>query len=187
MPQGVTSTADLPLFRYHPDPVATGALERQSRVCRSCGVDRGWVYVLGAYGTDSLRDSVCPWCIDDGSAADQFDVQFNDLASSAVPDTVPVRTIAAIEQRTPGFSGWQQERWLFHCDDGAAFLGAVGWEGLEDLPDAIESLRSDLARSALAADDIEAVIGSLDIDGSATGYLFRCLHCQTHLAYADLD
>lgn len=181
------STADLPLFRYHPDPVATGALENQSRTCRSCDTDRGWVYVLGAYGTDSLRDSVCPWCIADGSAAKEFDVRFNDLGSSSVPGSVHRSTIDEIERRTPGFSGWQQERWLFHCDDGAAFLGAVGWEDLDDLPDALESLRSDLANSGLAPDDVDAVIGSLDVDGSATGYLFRCRHCHTHIAYADLD
>ena len=30
-----------------------------------------------------------------------------------------------ITQRTPGFTGHQQEHWLYHCGDGAAFIGTT--------------------------------------------------------------
>jgi uncharacterized protein CbrC (UPF0167 family) len=30
-------------------------------------------------------------------------------------------------------------------------------------------------------------VRSLRADGDATGYLFRCLHCGTHLAYTDMS
>jgi uncharacterized protein CbrC (UPF0167 family) len=176
---------DLPSFRYHPDPVATGAFERLSGGCRVCGQARGWLYVLGAYGPESLRDAVCPWCIADGSAAERCSVRFNVIG--APPPGVSAAVVEDVERRTPGFSGWQQERWLFHCDDAAAFLGAAGWEELEAHPDAEATVRADVAGWGLEPDDIDALVGSLDVDGSATAYLFRCLHCGAHLAYADVD
>lgn len=188
----------LPTFRYHPDPVATGAFDRIGRRCVVCDRERGWSYVFGTYGEDDLRDDVCPWCIADGSAAERFDVVFTEVApdaSGAAGAEVADRSAVAqrravideIERRTPGFSGWQTEQWLFHCDDAAAFLGPVGWEQVEEHPDAVDDLRRRIAGWGMEPDDVEAVIGSLDVDGSATGYLFRCLHCGVHLAYADMD
>lgn len=176
---------DLPVFRYHPDPVATGAIERLARSCRCCGRRRGWSYVLGCYGPTDLRDDVCPWCIADGSAAERFGAIFNDV-DDAGPGVAPA-VLRELRERTPGFSGWQAERWLFHCGEAAAFLGPAGWEDLEDHADALESLRTQVAGWGLGADDVDAVVGSLDVDGSATAYLFRCLHCGTHLAYADME
>ena len=57
-------------------------------------------------------------------------------AWQAVPDSV----VAEITQRTPGFTGWQQERWLYHCAEPAAFLGRVGYEQIRELPDALDAL-----------------------------------------------
>ena len=121
---------------------------------------------------------MCPWCIADGTAAQVHDLHFTVV--DEVPEGVPAEVIAELERRTPGFSGWQQERWLFHCNDAAAFLGPAGWEELDSLPDAV-------ARRVLTPAETQALVGSLDVDGSPTAYLFRCLHCGTHLAYADMD
>lgn len=180
----------LPTFRYHPDPLATGAFERLARACRCCGLERGWSYVHGTAGAVDLHDSVCPWCIADGSAAERFEVVFTDLGNGVPTELVGPHIAAVvdeIERRTPGFSGWQAERWLFHCGDAAAFLGPVGWEDLEDHPDAVAALREEVSGWGLDADDVDAVVGSLDVDGAATAYLFRCLHCGAHLAYADME
>lgn len=143
--------------------------------------------MFGTYGSDDLRDSACPWCIADGSAAEQFDALFTDLGHSigGVPDDLPAGVAEQIEKRTPGFSGWHEEQWLFHCNDGAAFLGAVGWERLEQHADAVADVRRRLHH--LEPDDAEMFVGSLDAEGLATGYLFRCLHCGVHLAYADME
>jgi uncharacterized protein CbrC (UPF0167 family) len=89
-----------------------------------------------------------------------------------VPDGVPEEVIEAVSKRTPGFGGWQQEHWLYHCNDGAAFLGRTGGEELGSYPEAIELLRRE---------------GALDQDGEATAYLFRCRHCGTYLAYSDFS
>src|SRR5690606_34286740 len=118
-------TEPLPEFRYQPDPVATGAFERVRQTCAVCERERGWIYVFGTYGDADLRDSVCPWCIADGSAADDFGVVFTDLgrATEPLPADIPEPVVDEVQHRTPGFSAWQEEQWLFHCGDAAAFLG----------------------------------------------------------------
>jgi uncharacterized protein CbrC (UPF0167 family) len=35
---------DLPAFRYHPDPVATGSVARSGEACDVCGEERGYLY-----------------------------------------------------------------------------------------------------------------------------------------------
>lgn len=139
------------------------------------------------YAAEDLRDALCPWCVADGSAAAAFDATFTELTGTD-PGTegVPAAVLEEIAHRTPGFSAWDQERWLFHCGDGAAFLGAAGWAEVMDLPEAVEALRAQAKTWGLLGEDADAFVGSLDIDGASTAYLFRCLHCATHLAYADL-
>lgn len=177
----------LPRFRYHPDPVATGAIEVMAGTCLGCGRDRGWMCVVAPYAGRDLRDRLCPWCVADGTAASTFGAVFTDLDGETDTDGVDPAVLDEINHRTPGFSGWQQERWLFCCNDGAAFLGAAGWEELAPHPDAVASLRGDAERWGFTGDDADAFVGSLDVDGASTAYLFRCLYCEAHLAYVDLD
>jgi uncharacterized protein CbrC (UPF0167 family) len=117
-------TEPLPEFPYHPDPVATGSVEASDATCRSCGRARGFIYAGPVYAVEELVEALCPWCIADGSAAEEFDAEFTDVGVNA-PDDVPADVIETIARRTPGFEGWQQERWLYHCGDGAAFLGTI--------------------------------------------------------------
>jgi len=181
-------TDAFPTFRYHPDPIATGAFEQQPGACRRCGEARGWVYVVAPYAETDLRDALCPWCVADGSAAATFHAEFTDLGvDEPGRDSVSADVLDELAHRTPGFSAWQQERWLFHCSDAAAYLGAVGWDELSEHPDAAQAVREQVAGWGMDADDVEAFVGSLDVDGASTAYLFRCLHCQVHLAYADAD
>jgi uncharacterized protein len=128
----------LPAFRYHPDPVGTGSVEPASTACVACGRQRGFVYTGPVYAAEDLRRAICPWCIADGGAAERFDAAFTDAAG--VPADVPMPVIEEVTRRTPGFSAWQQEHWVYHCGDGCAFLGAVGRKELDHYPDAIEVL-----------------------------------------------
>jgi uncharacterized protein CbrC (UPF0167 family) len=93
--------------------------------------------------------------------------------------------VMQVATRTPGFSGWQQEHWPYHCGDAAAFLGRVGWDELQSHPDALETLRQELDADARAADEVEEHLTALDKEGEATAYLFRCRHCGRQLAYSD--
>ncbi len=104
---------------------------------------------------------------------------------AGVPSDVPPDVLEEVSQRTPGFSGWQQEHWLYHCSDATAYLGRVGWDEVKDRPDALASLRTELMDLGVTAMQADEQIRWLSRDGDLTGYLFRCLHCGTHLAYSD--
>jgi uncharacterized protein CbrC (UPF0167 family) len=109
----------LPSFRYHPDPVATGSVVRADEACSVCGEARGFLYGGPVYSRHD-EELICPWCIADGSAHERYDAEFTD--SEGLED-VPRDVVDEVTQRTPGFSGWQQEHWLSHCGDACAFVG----------------------------------------------------------------
>lgn len=84
---------------------------------------------------------ICPWCIADGSAARAIGAEFTTV--DGAPPDVPRAVLDEVLHRTPGFSGWQQEHWLFHCSDAAEFLGRVGYEEVANLPEALQTLTDD--------------------------------------------
>jgi uncharacterized protein len=167
-------TDRLPAFRFHPDPLTTGSVVQSTETCERCGEARGFVYAGPTYAVDEI-EFLCPWCIADGSAAQEFDAEFTTV--DGAPSDVPMPVLDEVVRRTPGFSGWQQERWLFHCSDAAEFLGRAGWQEVESLPGAVDSL--------MAEGWPEDQLRYLSSDGDLTGYLFRCRHCGKGLVYAD--
>jgi uncharacterized protein CbrC (UPF0167 family) len=179
--------AALPVFRYHPDPLATGSIVPAATVCRACGQARGYIYVGPVYAEAELEDCICPWCIADGTAHQRWDAMFTDMAAiggdrwEAVPDAV----LEAVAYRTPGFSSWQGEAWFTHCGDAAAFLGPMGRKDLAKLgPAAVAAIREE---AGLDDDEWTDYYHGLERDGSPTAYLFRCLHCGTFGGYSDFD
>jgi uncharacterized protein len=176
---------DGPEFRYHPDPVATGSVEATERMCDACGRTRRLAY-LGPVYAPGHEPLLCPWCIADGTAAEAFGAEFTSVGPEA-PDDIHEEVFARLTKRTPGFTGWQQEHWLYHCGDAAAFLGLAGREELEAHPGALESLLSELAELDWSSDEVEEYVSALSKTGSPTAYLFRCLSCETHIAYSDSD
>jgi uncharacterized protein len=173
----------LAVFKYHPDPVLTGSLERSNDECPACGSARGYRYVGPVYADDEA-EGLCPWCIANGSAADKFDAEFTDVGWG-VPGDVKDAAIEELAKRTPGFSGLQQEHWLYHCGDAAAFLGPAGFDELEGTPDALEMLLHEHDSDGWDLQESEDYVRRLASDGDATAYLFKCLRCERHLAYSD--
>lgn len=179
---------DLPVFRYHPDPVATGSAVSTEAACDLCGIQRGIRYAGPVYGRQ--LDVLCLHCIASGEAAERLGItavgpaMFSDAID--VPDDVPSDVVNEVTMRTPGFSGWQQEGWRYHCADVAAFLGPAGYAELVPHPDALASLREHCHRLGWRAEQIDRFLPSLDKHGEPTAYLFRCLHCGSHLAYWDI-
>lgn len=93
--------------------------------------------------------------------------------------------IEELAYRTPGFNGWQQEKWWTHCGDAAEFLGRKGHKQLEILGcDAIEAIQQD---TGLEGIEWEGFYRALSNDGSPTAYLFRCRHCGTLGGYQDCN
>ena len=174
----------LPEFRYHPDPRATGVIVASEARCVACSRTRGFIYTGPVYAEQEFIDAFCPWCIADGTAARRFDAEFTDVGFG-VPDDVPGTVAEEVAQRTPGFSGWQQEHWLYHCGDAAAFLGRAGRDEVEAHPDALELLRREHDEDGWSSERVEEYLARLDREEGPTAYLFRCLHCGTHLAYSD--
>jgi uncharacterized protein CbrC (UPF0167 family) len=114
-----------------------------------------------------------------------LEADFTDVGSGS-PGQVPMEVVDEISHRTPGFSGWQQEHWLYHCDDAASFMGRVGYDDLTALPGAMQMLWHENDGSGWSPGQTDAYIRQLERDGEVTGYWFRCVVCQSDLAYSDM-
>ncbi|UGS88834.1 CbrC family protein (plasmid) [Ralstonia wenshanensis] len=130
----MNGTEPLPYFRYHPAPLATGAVAASEKICACCNQARGYIYVGPVYSVNDLHDALCPWCIADGSAASKLDASFADshpLARAGVPAEV----MEEVNLRTPGYISWQQEWWLSHCGDACEFHGDASIQDIESASD----------------------------------------------------
>ncbi|WCO69233.1 CbrC family protein [Iamia majanohamensis] len=173
----------LPATRYHPDPLETGSVEPDDVTCIVCDRARGYVYVGPVYADEEYVDEICPWCIADGSAATALGATFTDV--DPAPADVPGGVVREVAERTPGFAGWQQEQWQFHCRDAAAYLGTAGIEELAARDGALEMLLHEHDRFGWTAEQSQTFVESLRRAGNPTAHLFRCLHCGLHLAHSD--
>ena len=177
-----------PSFRYHPDPLATGSVMSSPKACRRCGERRGFIYAGPVHAEEDLDEAFCPWCIADGSAAREFGAEFTDpegVGDYGSWDAVPAEVVDEVARRTPGFTGWQPERWWTHCADAAEFLGRAGRHELSGRwADATPAL---MAEAGLDEDGWPEYLAALDTEGSPTAYVFRCRHCGRLGGYSDCD
>lgn len=175
------TTASLPSFKYHPDPVASGAVVASDATCTSCGQSRGFVYTGPVFTELDDVQEICPWCIADGRGAERFQAEFTDPGASE-----EVASKAAQEElgkRTPGYSAWQAPVWLEHCGDYCAYLGEPDAKTLKTLSkDLADDLHEIAELTDLEVEDILA--GEADALGM---YLFRCLQCGKHRLHWDFD
>src|SRR5262249_35764306 len=137
------------------------------------------------YCEEELEDAICPWCIADGSAHRKYDASFSDPAG--FPDDVPKEIVEEVAYRTPGFSSWQQERWLGCCGDGAAVLEPGGYAETKARHPQMEGavmmfIVHELEISGGAA---PRFLHGLDRDRGPTAYVFTCRHCDARPAYID--
>ena len=179
---------NLPNFKYHPDPLGTGSVKPSDVRCVCCNQRRGFIYTGPVYSLKELGNQLCPWCIADGSAHEKYDAEFTEhggVGSYGFWDEVPAEVIQEVAWRTPGFSGWQQERWWTHCSDAAEYLGVAGEAQLEGAgPDLIASLQED---SGQEGESWEEYLEALKSGQGPTAYLFRCRHCGRLGGYSDCD
>ena len=178
----------LPTFRYHPEPLATGSIAPSEAVCRCCERARGFIYTGPVNAEVELDDALCPWCIASGEAAARFGASFTDpdgVGNYGDWQAAPEAVVLEVSERTPGFIGWQQERWWTHCDDAAEYLGRAGraeltghWAG------ALPAIRADIGFEGAEWEDY---LAALDAEGSPSAYVFRCRHCGQLGGYSDFD
>ena len=163
--------AALPRFTYHPDPVATGAVEKSDAECACCGKARGYVYAQAPYcEEDDLEGAICPWCIADGSAAKKYDATFVQEVENGAPDSV----VKEIMERTPGYESWQGEIWLTHCNDACEFHGDMSRADLAALSPEAEA--QFLAENDFI-DDWPEFKKHYAPKGDTALYKFVCRHC----------
>jgi uncharacterized protein len=171
-------STDLPAFRYHPDPLASGAIEPSDVECACCGKKRGFIYVGPVYGEHDLNDLLCPWCISDGSAVRKFDARFADdhpLRKANLAEHI----VEEVSLRTPAFNSWQQEQWYAHCGDACAFHGDAT---VEEVANATTSTKAAWREEfGLTDEDWALATKNYHPRGPQAFYKFVCLHCGTVL------
>lgn len=173
---------ELPFFKYHPNPLATGAFTQAQYavVCDCCGCSTHIYYDGPFYAIDDIN-YLCPNCIASGAAAKKFDGAFQDdcCLESEVLDAEKVDELI---HRTPGYSGWQQEYWRSHCGDFCAFIGYVGAAELKALG-VLDEVLDDPQWSEEEKDLIKTSVNG----GLFQCYLFKCLHCGKHMVWMDCE
>jgi uncharacterized protein CbrC (UPF0167 family) len=181
--------SELPQYRYHPAPLETGSIVHAAVDCVCCGERKPYTYTGPAYAVADIGDQLCPWCVASGAAHDRFGAEFTDAEALLDEFTrsgvvAPADVIREVAWRTPGFSGWQQERWLVHCGDACAFLGPAGQAEVASYgsADLLDSLRRDME---MEAEEFAWYLNHLDRDHGPTAYIFQCLHCSLLLGYSD--
>ncbi|USD19796.1 CbrC family protein [Microbulbifer variabilis] len=179
---------NLPEFKYHPDPIKTGSVVKSDTECECCGEVKGYIYTGPILSEEELDDCICPWCIADGRAHEEFDAEFTDfdcIGDYGSWDNVPEHVKEVIAFKTPGFSGWQQERWWTHCGDAAIFLGAAGNAEIKEFGSMlINQLKQE---SGYSDEQWESYLSALSKDGSPTAYVFKCSKCGELGGYSDCD
>jgi uncharacterized protein len=105
---------NLPIFKYHSKPLETGMITNKNAICPVCNEKTGYVYEGPFFSVEEV-ENICPWCIKSGAAASKYNGEFQDAASCE--EGFSKEQLEELILRTPGYSGWQQEYWLTHCND----------------------------------------------------------------------
>ena len=166
---------ELPKFKYHPDPISTGAIKESNKLCECCKKTRGYIYTSSFYAKEEVDESICPWCIADGSAAQKFDGIFSDdypLQEAGVSEKV----ISEVCERTPGYDSWQQAVWQVHCHTACEFHGDAEKEELVELVG--KSLERFLSAEMITPDIWQDILEYYEKGGNPALYKFKCPECS---------
>lgn len=176
----IKKSMGLPYFKYNPYAYDLGIIIPDTSVCPSCLEEVNYVYTGPFYSTQEV-EGICPWCIKDRTASEKFNGDFQDVASCEPVDSMEF--VDELITRTPGYSAWQQERWLSHCGDFCALKAYVGWNEIKDLKDELKTDLNDIKlKYRLSQEDLEKYLVN---NGTMQGYLFQCLHCKKHRVIVD--
>jgi hypothetical protein len=169
---------NLPTFKYNSKPLENGIFVERPSICPVCNQETDVVYEGPFFAINEVED-ICPWCIKNGEAANKFDGSFQDSASCESGFTND--QLEELIYRTPGYTAWQQEYWLFHCNDFCSFIGYVGWEEIKDIAD---ELNDDFKNNGFNRETVEKYLKN---NGQLQGYLFQCQTCKKHRLHIDCD
>ena len=173
----------LPQFKYHPNPVDTGAFELSDSICECCERARGYIY-SGGVNAEADVESVCPWCIAEGNLRGRFDATLNDehpLRSAGLAEDI----ITEVTSATPGYISWQQDCWMVCCNDACEFHGDAPQEEIRGLSD---NALAELSKETLFPIEVlRELVPHYEPGGSPAFYKFVCRHCSTVMYNGDCD
>src|SRR5690606_26052405 len=134
---------------------------------------------------EELDESLCPWCIADGSAAKKFGAAFFD--DDAIDDGAPQAAVEEICRRTPGYSSFQGGRWPVCCGDAAAYHEPVGIAEIRSRMSELEGLVIShvIYDRGISGGAAIRLVQSLDKDRGPTLFIFQCLKCRKYLFHID--
>ncbi|XXJ19261.1 CbrC family protein [Desulfovibrio caledoniensis] len=162
-----------PYFKYHTDPISTGAIVRETGICQCCGKESQFMYRAGFY-SESDADEFCPWCIADGSAAFKFKGEFinpDPLISEGVDPAI----VKEVSERTPRYHSWQEERWLAHCGDACVFHGDAPKHELRAYGG--DDLKQFLFERMMSQEDWQKLLDNYVEGGNPAVYKYQCRKC----------
>ena len=173
---------ELPQFRYHPDPIRSGSIVESDKKCKCCRKARGYIYTGPVYAERDLDESLCPWCIADGSAAEKYEALFIDDA--CFDDDMPAEAVDEISQRTPGYNAWQGEQWPVCCGDATQFIMPAGLKEVREYDYTLEGtiMTHIVQEMGISGGAAVRLLESLNRDKGPTVFLFKCEKClRPHL------
>lgn len=179
---------DLPLFKYHKDPVKTGVVIKKNFKCVCCYQEREYAYTGPVYSThNGLEDNICPWCIADGSAAKKFEAEFTTIPADINAVYADGFDLKEFTERTPGYISWQEQEWLIHCGDICEFHGDFSKEDLRK--NAVEWKQYVSTTLGLGEQELEEILAHYDpkkgVDPAF--YKFVCRNCGVVLFHCDFS
>lgn len=168
----------LPIFKYHPNPISTGAIVQSDEECECCQQASGYIYTASFYTKEEVS-FICPLCIADGSAAVKFEGMFSDdffLLQAGVAEEV----IDEVCDRTPGYHSWQQEQWQSHCSTACEFHGDASKKELAELSGI--KLTQFLNENRFKLEQWQNMLSVYEEGGNPAIYKFKCTECS-HIIY----
>lgn len=173
----------IPSFKYHPNPLSTGAFIKGNPCLCSCCKEITEVWYESPFYSSSYVDCLCPECIANGQAAQKFDGEFLDAENT--DEISDPSKLDELIHRTPGYQSWQDTYWPAHCDDYCAFIAYVGWDELVEL-NIDQEIENNYA-SGIDGFTLTELKQYMKNNGSVQGYLFKCLHCGQYVLHIDYD
>ena len=169
----------LPKFKYNPNVYDNGIVIFNNGICQCCG--KNVKAYLGFMYSKEEVNCICLDCVADGSAAEKFDGEFIEYPEKRLNE----EAFNELMHRTPGYVSSQGENWLDCCDDYCEFIGEVGTQELIE-KGIVDEVFDELKQNG-KFQDIEWLKERLKINGSITGYLFKCRKCGKHHLDVDMD
>lgn len=161
----------LPQFTYLSDDFTRNVFIQQSATCHCCGKDTEHHYNGTIYRVGDSDITLCPWCIHDGSAAAKYACSFNDLYDEALHDAIA----AEVCERTPGYSSWQDQSWVTHCNDACVYHGDASAKDVADA--SAETRQKWMSDYEMDEDSWSQMMAGYQPGGDQGVYKFVCRHC----------